>query len=139
MYNQHSSESLWTLSTSWDLSPVFWIAPPCRFTKPVALEIQHCAFSEDEAVLSHLTFVSTKCSQRDLLYIFRELDGGVFTTHNFCGSIQLSHFSGVAVTGRRNTPWSYCAHLYHTMKQVCDWRFYLVITQDIDAQITVSQ
>ena len=52
-------------------------------------------------------------------------------THSFqissYGSILLGHFSGVAVTGRKNTPWSYCAHLYHTMKQVCDWRFYLVI------------
>ena len=120
------------------LSPVFWIAAPCRFTKPVTLEIQHCALREDEAALSHLTFVSTKCSQRDLPYIFRELDGGVFTTQYSYGSIQLSHFSGVAVTGRKNTPRSYCAHLYHTMKQVYDWRFYLVITQDIDAQITVS-
>ena len=119
------------------LSPVFWIAAPCRFTKPVTLEIQHCAFSEDEAVLSHLTFLSTKCSQRDLPYIFRELDGGVFTTHSSYGSIQLSHFSGIAVTGRKNTPQSYCAHLY-PMKQVYDWRFYLVIMQGIDAQITVS-
>ena len=102
------------------LSPVFWIAAPYRFTKPVTLEIQHCALSEDDAGLSHLTFVSTKYSQRDLPYIFRELDGGVFTTHSSYGSIDLSHFSGIAVTGRKNTPRSYCAHLYHTMKQVYD-------------------
>ena len=76
----------------------------------MTLEIQHCALSKDEAALSHLTFVSTKCSQRDLPYIFRELDGGVFTTHSSYGSILLSHFSGVAVTGRKNTPRSYCAH-----------------------------
>ena len=120
------------------LSPVFWIAAPCRFTKPVTLEIQHCALREDETVLSHLTFVSTKCSQRDLPYIFRQLDGGVFTIHNSYGSIQLSHFSGIAIIGRKSTTRSYCAHLYHTIKQAYDWRFYLVITQDIDAQITVS-
>ena len=64
------------------LSPVFWIAAPCRFTKPVTLEIQHCALREDETALSHLTFISTKCSQKNLPYIFRELDGGVFTIHN---------------------------------------------------------
>ena len=120
------------------LSPVFWIAAPCRFTKPVTLEIQHCALGEDEAALSHLAFVSTKCSQRDLPYIFRGLDGGAFSKNSTYGSIQLSNFSGIAVTGRKNTPRSYCAHLYHTMKQVYDWRFYLVITQNIDAQITVS-
>ena len=54
------------------------------------------------------------------------------------GSIQLSHFSGIAIIGRKSTARSYCAHLYHTIKQAYDWRFYLVITQDIDAQITVS-
>ena len=50
------------------LSPVFWISAPCKFTKPVILEIQHCALREDETVLSDLSFVSAKCSQRDLPY-----------------------------------------------------------------------
>ena len=120
------------------LSPVFWILAPYKFMMPVTLEIQHCALRENETVLSDLSFVSAKCSQRDLPYRFRELDGGVFTTHSSYGSIDLNHFSGIAVRGRTRTPRSYCAHLYHTMKQVYDWRFYLVITQDIDAQITVS-
>ena len=120
------------------LSPIFWIAAPCKFKKPVTLEIQHCALREDEAVLSDLSFVSAKCSQKDLPYIFRQVDGGVFTQYSSYGSIQLSHFSGMAVTGRKNTSRSYCAHLYSTMKQVYDWRYYLVIMQDTDAQITVS-
>ena len=50
------------------LSPVFWISATCKFTKPVTLEIQHCAFTEDEAVLSNLSFVSAYCSQKDLPY-----------------------------------------------------------------------
>ena len=120
------------------LSPVFWIAAPCRFTKPVSLEIQHCALSKDETALSHLTFVSTKCSQRDLPYIFRELGGGVFTTHSTYGSIQLSHFSGIGVTGKKGTPRSYCAHLYRTKKEDYEWRFYFVIVQDLVAKNTVN-
>ena len=116
------------------LSPVFWISASCKFTKPVTLELQHCALREDEAALSGLTFVSAKCSQRDLPYRFRQVEGGVFTTHSSYGSIQLSHFSGNAVTGRKRTPRSYCAHLYHTMKQMYDWRFYFVITQDLEAK-----
>ena len=120
------------------LSPVFWISVPYKFMKPVILEIQHCALRGDEAVLSDLSFVSARCSQRDLPYKFRQVDGGVFTTHSSYGSIQLSHFSGNAVTGTKRTPRSYCALLYHTMKQVYDWRFYLIITQDIEAQISVS-
>ena len=120
------------------LSPVFWISAPCKFTQPVTLEIQHCALREDETVLSDLSFVSANCSQRDLPYRFRQVEGGVFTTHSSYGSIQLSHFSGNAVTGRKTTPRSYCAHLYHTMKQVYDWRYYFVITQDLDAKNMVQ-
>ena len=120
------------------LSPVFWISAPCKFTKPVTLEIQHCAITEDETVLSDLCFVSAMCSQKDLPYRFKQLDGGVFTTHSLYGSIQLSHFSGIGVTGSEETPRLYCAHLYHAMKQIYDWRYYLAITQDLEAHITVS-
>ena len=119
------------------LSPVFWISAPCKFTQPVTLEIQHCALREDEAALSDLSFVSAKCSQKDLPYRFRQVDGGVFTIHSSYGSIQLSHFSGLGVTGRKSTARSYCAHLYLTMKQIYDWRYYFVITQDLEAKNTV--
>ena len=116
------------------LSPVFWISAPCKFAKSVMLEIQHCAFAEDEAVLSNLSFVSTKCSQRELPFKFTTMGGGVFTTNSTYGSIQLSHFSGVGVTGRKGTPRSYCAHLYCTKKKDYEWRFYFIIIQDLDAK-----
>ena len=119
------------------LSPVFWLSAPCKFTWPVTLEIQHCALGEDEATLSNLRIVSARCSQNDLPYRFRQVDGGVFTRHSSYGSIQLSHFSGLAVTGRKSTPRSYCAHLYYTMKQMHDWRYYFVIAQDLEAKNTV--
>ena len=112
------------------LSPVFWILAPCKFTKPVTLEIQHCVLAEDETVLSDLSFVSAMCSQRDLPYRFKQMDEGLFTTHSSYGSIQLKHFSGIGVVGKKSTPRSYCAHLYHSMKQIYDWRFYLAITQN---------
>ena len=120
------------------LSPVFWILAPCKFTKPVTLEIQHCALREDETVLSHLSFVSALCSQRDLPYRFMQLFGGIFTTDSAYGSIQLIHFSGIGITGRKRTPRSYCAHLYHAVKQIDDWRFYLAITQDHPTLNTVQ-
>ena len=117
------------------LSPVFWFSTPCKFAEPVTLEIQHCAYQEDEATLSsNLSFVSTRCSQKELPYNFRQVDGGVFTTHSSFGSIELSHFSGFGITGRKRTSRSYCAHLYLTMKQTYDWRYYFVITQDLDVK-----
>ena len=120
------------------LSPVFWISAPCKFTKPVTLEIQHCALTEDEAVLSNLSFVLTKCTQRDLPYRFRQVNGGVFTTNSMYGSIQLNHFSGFGVTGRKGTPRSYCAYVYHTKKRDYEWRFYFVIIQDLEAKNKVN-
>ena len=117
------------LSENWDLlSPVFWILAPCKFTKPVTLEIQHCGLRADETVLPDLSFVSARCSQRDLPYRFEQLDGGLFTTYSYYGSIQLKHFSGIGIAGRKSTPRSYCVHLYHSIKQIYDWRFYLAIT-----------
>ena len=122
------------------LSPVFWISASCQLTKPVTLEIQHCALREDEAVLSDLSFVAAESSQKELPYRFKHLDGGVFTKHSSCGSIQLTDLSGigVGVAGRKGTPRSYCAHVYHTMKQEDDWRFYFIITQDLVLHTAVS-
>ena len=120
------------------LSPVFSISAPYKFTKPVTLELQHCALREEKSVLSDLRFVSAKCSQKDLPYRFKQLDGGVFTIHSSYGSIQLDHFSGIGIAGSNKIPRSYCAHLYHTMKQIYDWRYYLAITRDLEAHITVS-
>ena len=120
------------------LSPVFWISAPYKSTKPVTLEIQHCALREDETVLSDLSFVSAKDSQKDLSYRFKQLDGGVFSTHSSYGSIRLIHFCGIGVVGRRQTPRSYCTHLYRSVKQIYDWRYYLAITEDLEAFKTVS-
>ena len=61
----------------------------------------------------------------------------MFSPYSFYGSIQLTHFSGVGIAGRKRTPRSYCAQIYRT-KGVHDWRFYFVVTQDIENQIEVS-
>ena len=119
------------------LSPVFWISAICKFKKPVTLELQHCA-SRDEAYFADLNFISTKCSQKTLPYTFKQLDGGRFPADSSYGSIQLSHFSGVGVSGRKRTPRAYCAQIYYTIKEeASDWRVYFVIIQDLDTIKTV--
>ena len=120
------------------LSPIFWISAPCQFLKPVTLEIQHCTLREDETVLSDLKFVSAKCSQELLPYRFRPVAGGVFTIHSSYGSIQLTHFSGLGIAGRKGIPRSYCAHIYYSSKGTYNWRFYFTITQNLDSRIAVS-
>ena len=119
------------------LSPVFWISALCKFKKPVTLELQHCA-SREEASFADLNFISTKCSQKTLPYTFKQLDGGRFSTDSSYGSIQLSHFSGITVTGRKRTPRSYCAQIYYTIKkEASDWTVYFIITKDLDVLKTV--
>ena len=121
------------------LSPVFWISAPCKSTKPVTLEIQHCALREEEKVLSGLSFVSAKDSHKNLPYRFKQLDGGVFTMRSAYGTIQLRHFCGIGVTGRECTPRSYCAHVYHAMEQANKRiYYYLAITLDHPIQDNVS-
>ena len=119
-------------------SPVFWISVPCQFLKPVTLEIQHCTLREDESFISDLKFVSARCSQKFLPYTFRPVDDGVFTSHSSYASIELTHFSGVGITGKKGTPQSHCAHIYYSNKGLLNWRFYFIITRDLDVQITVS-
>ena len=133
------------------LSPVFWISSPSNVNilKSVTMELQHCAsryeVEEEEeeegdgSMLADLSFVSAKPSPSEdqLPYLFKTLEGGVFTCHGSYGSIQLTqpaHFYGVGVAGRKMTPRCYCAHVFCAGQGSYDWRFYIVITRDLDVQ-----
>ena len=117
------------------VSAVYWMRSPLVFSKPVVLEIQHCA---KRAEVSSLSFVVAKCSQKHLPYQFKPLQGGVFNSSTNHGKITLSHFSGLAIncngTEDMNT---YCAmHFYlgTTINRNVDF----VVTKDLKADITVS-
>jgi len=118
------------------LSPVFWIAAPCNSMKPVTLDIQHCA-SRHDASTSDLKFISAKCTQKDHPYTFKQLDGGVFSRNSSYGSIQLSHFCGIGIAGRKRTQQSYCGQIFTIKKKVSDWRVFFVITLNLDMLRTV--
>ena len=84
------------------VSAVYWVSSPHKFTKPVIVEIQHCAVLSSDEQCEELTFIHTVCTQKELPYTFTEL-GGVFSHHNSYGSLSLSHFSGVGVGRRRGS------------------------------------
>ena len=116
------------------LSPVFWISVFCKFKKPVTLAVQHYASSDE----SDLNFITTKCSQKQLPYVFRQLDNGNFTLDSSYGSIQLSHFSGIGVAGGKSSSRPYCAQIYYTIREkASDWRVFFIITRDHDMHKTV--
>ena len=79
------------------VSAVYWVSSPHKFMKPVTVEIQHCAALSSSEQCSQLTFVHTKCTQKELPYIFKKKVGGVFTPNSSYGSLSLSHFSGIGI------------------------------------------
>ena len=83
------------------ISAVYWVSSTCphKFTKPLVVEIQHCAALSSDEQCEQLTFVRTKCTQKELPYTFTE-EGGVFSHHSSYGSLSLSHFSGLGVLRR---------------------------------------
>ena len=78
-------------------SAVYWVSSPHKFMKPITVEIQHCAALSSSEQCLQLTFVHTKCTQKELPYIFKEKVGGVFTPNSSYGSLSLSHFSGIGI------------------------------------------
>ena len=136
------------------ISGIYWIVSPYTFTKSATIEIQHCAAKADHLQNpSSLKFVVAKCTQEDLPYQFKILDGGVFSSNSRYqyGSIKLTHFSGVGVVFqsvmqwlglRSNQPESnprcYCARLYYSSIGVHSWEVYFTVTWDLELHITVS-
>ena len=79
------------------LSAVYWVSSPHKFENPITVEIQHCATLSSNEQCSKLTFVYTRCTQKEGPYMFKELVGGVFSPHSLYGSLSLSRFSGLAI------------------------------------------
>ena len=78
------------------VSATYWLSCPHKFMKPLDVEFQHCAAITDPSHCSQLSFVITKCTQKELPYTFKELEGGTFSQHSSYGRISLTHFSGLA-------------------------------------------
>ena len=76
------------------VSAVYWVYVPGRFTKPLTIEVQHCAnFSNP----NQLHFVHSSCTQKSLPYKFKVVDGGSFNCCSKYGVLSTTHFSGNGV------------------------------------------
>ena len=119
------------------VSGVFWIRPlpSGRFQQQLTVEIQHCAKMTSSTKLS---FVRAHCSQESLPYTFKHLEGcGSFTEHSSYGSLELSQFSGLAVTGE-NVERVYTASLYYLGSELYSREIHFVVNWDNDIHNTVS-
>ena len=120
------------------VSAVYWLdsEPRCTFSKPLEIEMQHCARSSQT---SELNFAIAKCSQSNLPYTFKILEGGKCGSHY--GYVQLDHFSLLAmvkklIPGEDNV--RYRASLYLLIKNITQRKIYFVITRDQEINDTVS-
>ena len=112
--------------------------PQCNFSKPLTLEMQHCA---KPSQMSRLSFA--RCSQNSLPCTFEILKGGEFSNRSAYGSIQLHSFSLITqllsrlamILGEDNV--KYRARLYYLMRGVDRREIHFLITKDLDAHATV--
>ena len=119
------------------VSAVYWVRcePYCRFQQPLTAELQHCANTTSS---TKLTFVRALCSQEHLPYTFKEVDRrDSFAVQSSYGSLQLNHFSGIALAGR-NIERLYTASLYYLPGNPRNTEIHLVITWDDEVHLKVN-
>ena len=125
------------------ISAVYWLYSPVKFTHRITAEIQHCGKSTE---IMRMKFVLAKCNQKQLPYKFRPLQNGTFTTHTSYGSIQLSHFSLLAIVVQMISRFSlssspeqhrvYCASLFYVGNRTSP-TIHFVVTLNLEAHIEV--
>ena len=119
------------------VSAVFWLRcePKCKFAKPITVEIQHCVKPENVGNLN-MKFVRAACSDKQLLYFFKELRGGNFSQHSSYGVIQVDGFSGLAITQEGSEDREYCSQLFYIC-QPNSYKIHFVMTWNLEAHLTV--
>ncbi len=118
------------------VSGVFWLRPypSGQFQQQLTVEIQHCAKMTSSTKLS---FVRAHCSQESLPYTFKQLEGrGSFTKHSSYGLLELSHFSGLALTGE-DVEKHYTASLYYYPHIKHATKIDVVLSWNDEAHLTV--
>ena len=121
------------------VSAVFWVRcdPAGHFRKTLTAELNHCA---EKGSSERLAFVRALCSQKSLPYTFKFLKSGhnSFTDYSSYGSIQLDHFSGLAIVGMGKIQRIYTASLYYVGRDVHTRNIHFVVSWDDEAHLTVS-
>ena len=108
------------------VSAVYWISCATMFSKPVTLELQHCAVGQT----SSLQFVRAQCTQKTLPYQFQPIDG-VFTCDSDYGSTSITHFSGIGIVQSWSSE-TYLAQVYLENVDFNQWKVYFIVTKNLE-------
>ena len=120
------------------VSGVYWIAFPKRFLNPVTVKVQHCALVEHPDQLTSLSFITAKCTQKELPYNFRPLNGGEFSRDSCYGTIKMSHFSAVAVVSS-NSLRKYVALTFYIPQARFTWLMHFIIIWNLKLYLKVRE
>ena len=114
------------------VSGVYWItlSPPVELAEKVTISIQHSASVMDAT----LSFITAKCTPKNLPYQFKELPGGSFADPGV-GSIQVDHFSAFAVSGSEISDYALC--VYYISKQLNIWEAHIPVVPNLPLVLQV--
>jgi hypothetical protein len=116
------------------VSAIFWFRCDTvqKFTRPITVEIQHC--TKDNHTKLH--FIRAVCCQKQLPYTFKQLPGGIFTSHSSNGVIEMNRFSGIGII-QEGGDREYCSQIFY-LGQPNSCQIHFVVTWNLEPHLTVS-
>ena len=108
------------------VSAVYYIHTSTKLLRPVTIEMEHCVLLRNDDTIQSLSFYVAEIYPGLPHYTFQSLRGGVFSSSNLWGSIQVSSFSLFSIVSYitswfKTIPISYTAHVYQ--KKSCSKKF----------------
>jgi hypothetical protein len=125
------------------VSGVYWFrcVPKCKFSKPIILEIQHCAKEQN---LQALSFVKATSIEGQSNRIFNKTLGccgtnhGVFPSHSSYGFVFLDEFCGYGVVQDGSENRQYRADIYYLPQTINQFQIHFTVLWNTEAHHSVS-
>jgi hypothetical protein len=122
-------------------------APKCWFSKPVTLEIQHCAKPKNTQKLSFVRAIRSDSEQKTSFFHSIEvgetqkMDGilySCFPCHTCYGFLELNKFCQFGIIQRNTDERDYCVNVYYREDDAKKFGVYFTILWNTSAHKTVS-
>ena len=111
------------------VSSIYQITSSEQFNKKVTLHIHHAAVIESEEEALYFRFYSADSSS-STPYEFKEINGGTFKPFNNSSSIELQHFSYIAIGANKSVTQRFLSQMFYRSNSVKKWNMIFTITKD---------
>ena len=115
------------------VSGVYWLSlhPHMKLHKKATITLQHGA-NDDTSI----SFVTARCTQEAMPYTFRKLPKASFSLSRE-GTIQVDHFSALAVSGSSTSISDYAVCSFYIPKKPNVFDVHITVTQNLHLQVEV--